>query len=492
MQPAHCAACRFLRIALRTLLALSAPCLLFPTISSAQTWTLSWSDEFAGAANSPINSANWQYDTGILNVNDEVEYYCAPGSSTPPCVPGTPNAYIDGNGHLVIQAVRINSSVAPYSASWTSARLNTGNNLQNFQYGRLESSMTLPVGAGLWPAFWALGNNIGSVGWPASGEIDFMENVPASGGLGPTAIRSTLHGGNSSTNCYCGGNGLGQSFTFPSNGPNGPDVTTFHTYGAIWSTNMVQFYVDDPTNVFFVRTINDVPSGLTWDFNHPFFLLLNLAVGGTGSWPGPPDSDTPSPALMTVDYVRWYQPSPVVGPIMSAPSISVQSGSGSSAAITLNSTVGSGRVYLSCTTTAPKAACSINSADSLNQYTVDFSKSASGSATLNLTTTANLATSSAVTPRIDNRIFLASSLALFAFILVPTKWNRGLRRTLGGAGLMLALLVPGCGGSHNPSTSVATGNGTPPGNYTITVNAYTVSNTSGNPDSVVNIPLTVN
>jgi hypothetical protein len=158
----------------------------------------------------------------------------------------------------------------------------------------------------------------------------------------------------------------------------------------------------------------------------------------------------------------------------------------------MNSAAGSGRVYLSCTTTAPKAACSINSGDSLNQYTVDFSKSASGSATVNLTTTANTAASSAVTPGIENRLFLASLLALFAFIFVPTKWSRNLRRDLGSAGLMLALLVPGCGGGHNPTTSVPTDNGTPPGNYTITVNGYTVSNTSGNPDSVANIPLTVN
>src|SRR5204863_2738955 len=114
--------------------------------------------------------------------NNEVEYYCAPGSNTAPCVAGTPNAYIDGNGHLVIQAIKISSSVTPYSNSWTSARLKT-ESLKSFQYGRLESNMSLPIGAGLWPAYWALGDNISSVGWPASGEIDFMENVPASGNL---------------------------------------------------------------------------------------------------------------------------------------------------------------------------------------------------------------------------------------------------------------------------------------------------------------------
>src|ERR1700674_5825182 len=121
-------------------LALFLFCFASSSPPAPQTWNLSWSDEFNGAANSAIDPANWQYDTGILNVNNEVEYYCAPGSKLSPCAAATPNAYIDGTGHLIIQAVKINSSVSPYSGSWTSARLNTANNLQNFQYGRLESS----------------------------------------------------------------------------------------------------------------------------------------------------------------------------------------------------------------------------------------------------------------------------------------------------------------------------------------------------------------
>jgi beta-glucanase (GH16 family) len=490
---------RFLcaRTSFCVLLALGLFLLAFPTVGAAQTWgNPVWSDEFNGPANSPINPANWQYDTGILNVNDEAEYYCAPGSNTLPCNAATPNAYIDGNSHLVIQAIQVTSSVTPYSGSWTSARLNTGNNLQNFTFGRLESSMTLPVGAGLWPAYWALGNNINSVGWPASGEMDFMENVPLSpGGLGPTAIRSTIHGGNSSSSCYCGGNGLGLSYTFPG----GSDVTSFHAYGAIWSYNMVQFYVDDPTNIFFVRTASDIPSGFTWDFNHPFFLLLNLAVGGTGSWPGPPNGSTPNPAVMTVDYVRWYQASPITGPTMTGTPISVQVGTAGSGTLSLNSTSGSGRVYLSCTTTAPKATCAVNTADPLDPYTVDFSNSATGSATVNVTTTANTAALIKPNPRFDRRAFLACVFPCLGFIFVsvvfiPTKWSRSIRRGLGGTGLLLALLIhPGCGGSGSSSGSgTPAGNGTTPGNYTVTVNAYTVSNTSGSPDSTAAIVLTVN
>jgi len=489
--------------------ALSALCLLwlaFGNISAAQTWgNPAWSDEFNGPANSAINPANWTYDTGSLMVNDEVEYYCAPGSSTPPCVAGTPNAYIDGNGHLVIQAIKISSSVAPYSNSWTSARLNTGNNLQSFQYGRLESSMSLPIGPGIWPAYWALGNNITSVGWPMSGEIDFMENVPASGGLGTSAIRSTIHGGNSSSSCYCGGNGIGAPYSFPSNDPNGTDVTTFHTYGGIWSPNMVQFYVDDPTKIFFVVTASDIPSGQTWDFNHPFFLLLNLAVGGTGSWPGPPDGSTPNPAVMTVDYVRWYKPSVLMGPTMTASPISLMAGAGSST-VSLNSTAGTGRVYLSCTTTVPNASCAIRSADPLNPYTIDFSTVGSGTATVSVTTPAaeaapkaqnsGLPGSGRLMPGIATfalpggfllaNLLVLSGVVLATFALIPG-WNRGLRRGLGGSALTLALVMhPACGAGNNSSGSGGGGGG-----YTVTVNAFTVSS-SGNPDSTLAIPVAMN
>ena len=492
--------------------ALSALCVLLPAFgntSAAQTWNLSWSDEFNGPLNTPINPANWTYDTGILNVNNEVEYYCAPGSNTAPCVAGTPNAYIDGNGHLVVQAIKISSSVTPYSNSWTSARLKTIN-LQNFQYGRLEASMTLPVGAGLWPAYWALGNNINSVDWPTSGEVDFMENVPSSGGLGPTAIRSTIHGGNSSSSCYCGGSGIGAPYTFPNNDPNGTDVTTFHAYGAIWSPNMIQFYVDNPTNIFFVVTASDIPPAQQWDFNHPFFLLLNLAVGGTGSWPGPPDSSTPNPAVMTVDYVRWYQPSPLTGPTMTASPITLTAGAGSST-VSLSSTSGAGRVYLSCSTTAPNASCSIKSSDPLNPNTVDFSNTPSGTATVSVTTTAAAASPRPQTSRIPaiglpqsgaptsgrpNRLLPANTVALASivlaglflaiFVVMPGS-NSVLRRSLGGSALMLALVMhPACGSGNNSSSR----NGGESG-YAVTVNAFTVSS-NGAPDSTLTIPVAMN
>lgn len=316
-----------------------------------------------------------------------------------------------------------------------------------------------------------------------------MENVPLSAGLGPSTISSTLHGGYSSSDCYCGGNGLGQRYTFPATDPNGPDVTSFHTYGAIWSPNMVQFYVDDPTNVFFVRTAADLPSGFTWDYNHPFFQLLNLAVGGTGSWPGPPDNTTPNPAVMTVDYVRVYTPSQVPPPTMSAPSISITAGSTGSSIVSLNSTSGTGRVYLSCSTNAPKAACTVNTTDSLDQYTVDFSSASSANATVSVSTTAN----TNVRAALDGRTWLIAGMLPVALAIFGLRRRQGYSLLLFATIFALMLLVS-CGGSSNTQASGGGGtpNGTPPGNYTVTVSAYTVSNTTGTADSVSNIPLTVN
>jgi beta-glucanase (GH16 family) len=346
--------------------------------TAAQTWNQVWSDEFNGAAGTAIDTAKWKFESGILNVNNEVEYYCAPTSSAGGCNSAKPNAYIDGQGHLVIQAIKVNSSTAPNSGSWTSARMTT-DGAEPFQYGRAEARMILPVGPGIWPAFWALGTNISSVGWPTCGEIDYMENVPAQGGLGPTKISSTLHGLG-----YSGDKGLPKKYTFPSG-----DVTGWHTYGAIWSPNMIQFYVDDPTNVFYVITASDVPVGQGWAFNHPFFLLMNLAVGGDGSWPGPADASTPMPAVMTVDYVRIYKATAVPAPSLGKPaSITVKAGatSGNTTTVDVGNKVGTGRVFLSCTTTAPKAACQVSTGDALNPKTLDFSKSAKGIATITVST----------------------------------------------------------------------------------------------------------
>jgi len=425
---------RFQKLQILSCSALILALLTIARPAHGQTWNLAWSDEFNGTR---IDTTKWTFDYGDLNVNNELEYYCGPSSDShnqSPCNANNPNVYLDGSGHLVVQAIRISSNTAASSNSWTSARLKS-QNLSSFQYGRIESSMHLPIGAGLWPAFWALGANIGAAGWPQCGEQDYMENVPATGGQGPTIISSTIHGPT-----YYGANGLTHKYTFPV----GEEVdTAYHTYGAIWSPSMIQFYVDDPTQVFLVKTASDVPGGTSqWVFNQNFFLILNLAVGGIGSWPGAPNNTTPSPATMLVDYVRQYTAVPVSPPSLGTPSsITAKAGAttGNTSTINLSSSSNIGRVYLSCSTNAPKASCAITSNDALDVYTVDFSKSLNPTAKVSITTTANTAQAS----------FLGSA------------------------------------------RSGASGGGTAPGSYTITVNAYAVSNTGTAPDATVNILLNV-
>jgi len=463
--------------------------------ANAQTWNLvpSQSDEFNGPANTPIDTTKWRFDYGNLNVNHELEWYCGPAGdpqNMPPCDSTKPNISIDGSGHLVFQAFRINNTLV--NGSWTSSRMQTHGTM-TFLYGRLEASMQLPVGAGLWPAFWALGNNIFSnVPWPACGEMDFMENVPAAGGLGPMKIRSTIHGPG-----YSGGSGLGQDFTFTSG-----DVTSFHTYGAIWSPNMVQFYVDGPNNVFFVRTANDVPGGPgQWVFNHPFINLTNLAVGG--DFPGNPDSTTPSPATMLVDYIHYYQRSAVQAPTLgNPPPITIKAGAttGNSSTLMIGDSVGSGRVYLSCATTAPKAACTIATGNTLNANVIDFTSSATANATVTVATVTNsMMLRIFLGPRGPSRPLIASvTFFLVLFLALALRAQGRVRRQLWGSAVALILVgvaIAGCGG-NSVTTTPPGNNGTPPGPYTVTVYAFTESNTSdgsnANADAHIDIPLTVN
>lgn len=264
-----------------------------PHASSTASWTLAWSDEFNGKAMALPDPKKWGYDAGASGYgNQELEDYCAAGSTLAPCDPKKPNAYQDGFGHLVIKAIKTPSGV------WTSARLNT-KGIKSFEYGRVEARMRLPAAAGLWPAFWLLG--VSTEEWPSCGEIDVMENVPGDvpGGLGADVIKSTLHGPG-----YSGVDGYGRTVKFPDGGRVDDG---FHEYGAIWSPGRVSFYVDDWTKPFFTATRKDIPAGKAWVYDHPFFLIMNLAVGG--SWPRDPDATTPNPSVMLVDYVRVYRES---------------------------------------------------------------------------------------------------------------------------------------------------------------------------------------
>jgi beta-glucanase (GH16 family) len=263
------------------------------------TYVPQWCEEFNGAVGSAFDSS-WNFDLGNNGGwgNGEAEVYCGPPgyAGNPSQCPttfstSTAPVYIDGNGHLVIQPIFENGA-------WLSGRMNTENN-QTFTYGIIEASIQAPntTNQGLWPAWWALGNNINSVGWPDCGESDIMElwSSQVDNGPGPGGNNSTIHTEET------GGDGIGDRFTFPSGQAND---TAFHTYGIIWTANEMQFFVDNPAAPFFTVTPSSLPSGDTWPFNQGIFALLNVAVGGTL---GGSDSGLPSPAgQMVVDYVRWY------------------------------------------------------------------------------------------------------------------------------------------------------------------------------------------
>jgi beta-glucanase (GH16 family) len=256
----------------------------------AQTWNLIWNDEFNGAAGTFPDTTKWNYDVGNNNGwgNGESEFYCVAGSNTAPCSAANPNVFMNGSGSLVIRARK------DASGTWTSTRMVTAGKF-SVQYGRIEARMRLVAANGLWPAFWMLGSNIGSVGWPSCGEVDIMEWVD---NYGPSATSSTIHGPG-----YSGAGGIGVQTGFP-NGTRVDDAN-YHIFGVIWSPNQIQFYRDTTTNITRTITPANIPSGTTWAFNHPFTLLLNQAVAG--NWFPGPDSSTPAVNDVLVDYVRVYQ-----------------------------------------------------------------------------------------------------------------------------------------------------------------------------------------
>src|SRR5580700_9412017 len=264
----------------------------------ATTYVPQWCQEFNGAAGSPDTTV-WNFDLGNNGGwgNGEAEVYCGPPgySGNPSGCPttfstATSNAYIDGNGHLVIQPLEV-------GGTWYSARMQTEGK-QNFTYGILVASIQLPntTNQGLWPAFWTLGSDITTVPWPSCGEADIMENwsPQVDNGAGPSGNNSTIH------TTKTGGNGVGQRYTFPSG--QAAD-TAFHTYGIVWTANQMQFYVDNASSPFFTVTPSNLPSGDTWPFNQNIFTLLNVAVGGTL---GGSTSGLTNPQPMIVDYVRYY------------------------------------------------------------------------------------------------------------------------------------------------------------------------------------------
>jgi beta-glucanase (GH16 family) len=432
----------------------------------AVTWVPHWCEEFNAATAGPPDTTVWSFDLGNSGFgNNEIETYCGPPgySGNPSNCPttfstSTSNAYLDGSGHLVLQALDTPNSansippplffnprtqiwlpvtiagflvcvvVAPVAhrrnhsplhagtlvagltllgavtwncggggsgssppppsgSTWFSARMKT-EGLENFQYGRIEASIQLPntTNQGLWPAFWSLGSDIATVPWPGCGEVDFMEvwSSQVDSGPGPAGNRTTVH------TASTGGDGLqpNGAFTFPSGQAND---TAFHAYGTIWSANMMQFYIDNPLQPYYIATASNLASGDTWAFNANLFLLTNIAVGGTLG--GTPSSATPNPGVMMLDYVRQYQPSATVpAPVMGTPNppaISLAAGAttGNTSTVIPALTPATGYVYFSCSTNAPSASCTISTNDQLNPYVANSSANPAEALTVTVATT---------------------------------------------------------------------------------------------------------
>jgi beta-glucanase (GH16 family) len=245
------------------------------TVSSAKcpdaSWKLLWGDDFEGAAGTAVDGSKWAYDTGPNWYNGELQDYTS----------GNANASLDGSGNLVIEA----RAEAREGRQYTSARLKTEGK-KTFTYGRFEARMKLPYGQGLWPAFWMLGGN----SWPNTGEIDIMENL----GREPSITHGTIHGPG-----YSAAAGPTAFYTLPGGAKLSDD---FHVFAVEWETNAIRWYVDGA--LYSTKTPADI-KGNTWVFDHPFFIILNLAVGG--EWPGAPDGTTVFPQKMRIDYVHVCQ-----------------------------------------------------------------------------------------------------------------------------------------------------------------------------------------
>lgn len=238
-----------------------------PAFSFGQLWNLVWSDEFSGSS---LSSASWQYEIGTGTDgwgNWELQYYTASPN----------NIYLD-TGYLHIKALH-----QPYNGSdYTSSRIKT-QGLYDFEYGKVEARMKLPSGKGIWSAFWMLGSNITSIGWPACGEIDIMERVNTE-----LRVHGTYHHDNN-------GHTYEGDYKYV-------DPSDFHVYAVEWDENEIRWYVDGVE--YFSKNIGP-GSVSTEEFHGSFFILFNVAIGG--NWPGSPDANTVFPATMIVDYVRVYK-----------------------------------------------------------------------------------------------------------------------------------------------------------------------------------------
>ncbi len=238
-----------------------------------RNWQITWSDEFNGQAGQSPDAAKWTIDLGTGQDgwgNSELQSY----TNSPA------NISLDDQGNLVITAINEGNR-------FTSARIKT-QGLFAQQYGRFEARIKTPYGPGIWPAFWMLGENIETVPWSGCGEIDIMELR----GQEPHIIHGTIHGPG-----YSGGNPVTGSYALF----NDRFDADFHLYAIEWDKDKIDFFVDDYLYQRIER--GDVPG--EWVYDQPFFILLNVAVGG--NYVGFPTAQTPFPQKMYIDYVRVYQ-----------------------------------------------------------------------------------------------------------------------------------------------------------------------------------------
>ncbi len=244
----------------------SRPMATATTTGNATTeapYRLVWADEFNGTS---IDTTVWTFETGNNGWgNNEHEFYTASNATVK-------------DGELLITARK--ESVG--TASYTSARMKTQGR-KSFIYGRVEARMKIPLGQGLWPAFWMLGENISSIGWPKSGEIDIMEHINAD-----SLLYGTAH--------------WDKNGHVSSGGKTVFDPSAYHVYDIEWTADVLTWHVD---GVKYHELSITNSTGNVFPFHSPFFILLNFAVGG--DWPGHTIDDSKLPASMYVDYVRVYQ-----------------------------------------------------------------------------------------------------------------------------------------------------------------------------------------
>ncbi|MDD3643638.1 MAG: glycoside hydrolase family 16 protein [Candidatus Krumholzibacteria bacterium] len=241
----------------------------------AEEYRLVWEDEFEGEAGASPDTAYWDFDVGTNWGNNQLEY----DTDRPE------NVSLDGEGNLAITA----REEEYLGCDYTSGRIVTRDRVE-YAYGRFEARIRLPVGQGIWPAFWLLGADIDAVGWPECGEIDIMEYR----GQEPNIVLGSLHGPG-----YYGGSAISKRYLLE-----GPGFDAgFHLFAVEWSEDRITWYVDD--TAYFTVTPDDVPDGGRWVFRHPFFIILNVAVGG--NFVGPPNESTSFPQTMLIDRVRIYR-----------------------------------------------------------------------------------------------------------------------------------------------------------------------------------------